>query len=311
MSPLNSLATVNQEVRFGIITIQNRPWQDLIERWRSIEALGLDNVWVADHFADPFSPSDPWFEGWTVLAALATHTSRIRIGTLVSSLPLRNPALLARQAITVDHISNGRLELGLGTGVSGKTDPVYSMIGIDDWAKPERVARFQEAIEIIDQCLRNRVVTYHGKYYRVNGAMMSPPPIQQPRPPITVAAMGPKMLRLAARYADSWNSMGIGSRWDDPPNKMMENTRRRNELLDRYCKEIGRNPENIRRSLLVFGREATEAYSSAESFLEVVSRYRKIGISEFIFYYPNKNDQLAVFQKVAREIIPSLKTESR
>jgi alkanesulfonate monooxygenase SsuD/methylene tetrahydromethanopterin reductase-like flavin-dependent oxidoreductase (luciferase family) len=265
---------------------------------------------VADHFVDPFSPGDSWFEGWTLLSALAVRTSRIRIGTLVSSLPLRNPALLARQAITVDHISNGRLELGLGTGVGGETDPVYSMIGIDDWSNSERAARFEEAVEIVDQCLRNRVVTYDGKYYHIKGAMMYPPPIQQPRPPITIGAMRPRTLKLAARFADTWNSLGFDSNWDEPPAKMLENTRRRNELLDEYCDEIGRNPKTLRRSLLVVGTDAAEVFNSTDGFADVVSRYAEVGISEFIFYYPRQTDQLTVLESVAREIIPRLRAQN-
>jgi len=111
---------VSRGLRFGVITIQSLPWQEEVERWKHIEALGFDSVWLADHFVDPWDPSGPWFECWTFLAALATTTRKIRIGTLVMSIPLRNPALLARQVMTIDHISGGRLELGLGSGVSKK-----------------------------------------------------------------------------------------------------------------------------------------------------------------------------------------------
>jgi len=294
---------MSQELRFGIITVQNLPWKKEVERWQFIEALGFDSVWVADHFLDPYQPNSPWFEGWTILAALASQTNRIRIGTLVTSIPLRNPAMLARQALTVDHISNGRLELGLGTGVSW--DPVYSMIGIENWPAQERVARFHEVVEIVDQCLRNRVTSYKGQYYQLKDAVMIPPPIQQPRPPITIGATGPLMLKIVARYADTWNS--VPGEWRTSPDKMLEDTRRRNKLLDDYCEQIGRDPKTLRRSLLIFGSEAEAVFKSVDDFKAVVRRYRTVGITEFIFYYPFENEQIPVFKQVARKVIPKLR----
>jgi alkanesulfonate monooxygenase SsuD/methylene tetrahydromethanopterin reductase-like flavin-dependent oxidoreductase (luciferase family) len=302
---------MSQGFRFGILTVQNLPWKREVECWRFIEALGFDTVWVADHFVDPFEPISPWFEGWTLLAGLATQTHRIRIGTLVTSIPLRNPALLARQALTVDHISNGRLEIGLGTGVSGDVDPVYSMIGIEDWQPDERVARFREAVEIVDKCLRNRVTTYKGQYYQVKDAIMEPPPVQQPRPPITIAAMGSSMLKLAARYADTWNSIP-GARtgeWGASPDKMLELTRRRNQSVDDYCREIGRDPASLRRSLLIFGSEAETVFNSVDAFERVVERYQSVGITEFIFYFPNKDEQIPVFEEIAKKTIPRLRAK--
>jgi alkanesulfonate monooxygenase SsuD/methylene tetrahydromethanopterin reductase-like flavin-dependent oxidoreductase (luciferase family) len=295
---------MGQELRFGIITVQNLPWNEEVRRWQFIEALGFDSVWVADHFVDPYRPNSPWFEGWTLLAALATQTSRIRIGTLVTSIALRNPAMLARQALTVDHISNGRLELGLGTGVSW--DPAYSMIGIENWRPRERVARFREAVEIVDRCLRNRVTTFKGQYYQLEDAVFMPRTMQQPRPPITIGATGLLMLRLAARYADAWNS--VPGEWRTSPYKMLEDTRRRNQLLDDYCKEIGRDPQTLRRSLLVFGSDAETAFNSVDSFKKVVERYRNVGITEFIFYYPERDEQIPILKQVSKRIIPNLRS---
>jgi alkanesulfonate monooxygenase SsuD/methylene tetrahydromethanopterin reductase-like flavin-dependent oxidoreductase (luciferase family) len=291
---------------FGIMTLQHLPWEKEVERWHLIEELGFNSVWLADHFVNYMEPSAPWFESWTLLAALASHTNSIRIGTLVSSVPLRNPAILARQALTVDHISNGRLELGLGAGAPGNIDPVYSMIGIEDSAPAERVSRFQEAVEIIDRCLRNRTASYDGRFYHLKDAAMAPPPVQQPRPPITVGAMGPRMLKLAAKYADTWNSFG-DEEWGAPPERIVENTRHRNKLLDRYCKEVGREPQSLRRSLLVFGEDAGTVFRSSKDFEEVVDRYRKTGITELIFYYPHMEKMIPTFRKIATDVIPTLR----
>ena len=114
--------------------------------------------------------------------------------TTVAQIPLRDPATLANQALTVDHISNGRLEIGLGIGVKG-LDPSYRMIGLPDWSNKERTERLGEYLEVVDMLLSQEVSSYQGKFYELNGAVMSPRPIQNPRPPIMVAAMGPRMLR--------------------------------------------------------------------------------------------------------------------
>jgi len=138
-----------QPIRFGIITVQDLPWQTLVEQRKHIESLGLDNVWVADHFLNPHNLDDDWLDGWTLLAAPATQTSTIRIGTLVTNIIYRNPALIARQAQTLDHISQGGLSLGVGA--TSERDPSHHMMGIENWSTPERVQRFREVVEIVDQ----------------------------------------------------------------------------------------------------------------------------------------------------------------
>jgi alkanesulfonate monooxygenase SsuD/methylene tetrahydromethanopterin reductase-like flavin-dependent oxidoreductase (luciferase family) len=296
---------MNHELRFGILTLQHLPWEEEVKRWRYIESLGFDHVWVADHFVNFANPHAYWFEAWTHLAALAVVTKQIRIGTLVSSLPLRNPAMLARQALTVDHISQGRLELGLGSGVSGKIDIGYAMIGVTDWSLPERIARFREMVEIVDLCLRNHEVDYEGRYYHLKGTIIAPAPIQKPRPPFTIAAMGSKMLKIAAMYGDTWNS--TGGYFDKTPDQRFNYTKKRNTLLDKYCIEIDRDPKTIRRSLLCLPPEASTIFDSVEFFQKYVKRYYDIGITEFIFYYPFKEDQIPNFERIARNVIPRLR----
>ncbi|MCK5390499.1 MAG: LLM class flavin-dependent oxidoreductase, partial [Candidatus Thorarchaeota archaeon] len=128
----------NQSLRFGAVILQDFPYQELVKLWQKFETLGFDTTWIADHFVNYAHPTSPWLDGWTTLAGLANCTSKIRIGTLVTSIPFRHPAVLARQAMTVDHISNGRLEIGIGAGAPGKIDPSYTMTGIDDWPFKER-----------------------------------------------------------------------------------------------------------------------------------------------------------------------------
>jgi len=287
-------------LRFGIMTLQDRLWSAEVERWQRIEALGFDSIWLADHFYPP------WLEAWTLLAALATTTTRVRMGTLVTAIAFRHPAMLAKQIVTVDHISNGRLEIGIGAGAPGARDTSYGMLGLADWPPSERVARFREVVEILDFLLRGETTTYPGKYYPLNEAKLQPHPVQKPRPPIVVAALGAKMLEIAARYADVWNSYGGRNM---PDEEMMASLRRQNEQLDAYCAKIGRDPQTLRRSALIYGQAGRQVFQSVDIFEEIIGRYREVGFTEFVCYYPFTETELPVFERVAAEVIPRLRQE--
>ncbi|MCG3256759.1 MAG: LLM class flavin-dependent oxidoreductase [Candidatus Heimdallarchaeota archaeon] len=298
---------MNHRLRFGVITIQNESWDKLVERWKFIEEVGFDSVWVADHFVHWNKTKMTFFEAWTTLSALACHTSKIRIGTGVSAMHWRHPAWLAKQALTVDHISNGRLELGLGAGGSGKIE--YTMTGIEAWEPGEKVKRFREYVEIIDKLLTNPVTTYHGKYYQLEKATMQPDPIQKPRPPITIGAHKPLMLKLTARYADSWNTLGDISALEDT----IETLQKQNDLLDEYCEEIGRDPQTLRRTFGIYESEAMhnigpmKLYSSPEILEDIVKKCHEIGITEITFPYPFVEDEIPAFEKLSQEVIPELR----
>jgi alkanesulfonate monooxygenase SsuD/methylene tetrahydromethanopterin reductase-like flavin-dependent oxidoreductase (luciferase family) len=269
---------MSHPIRFGIMLLQNLPYPVLVERCQHLEFLGFDSVWVGDHFVDPYVPTGSWFEGWTLLAGLAAETKRIRLGPLVTSITLRNPSLLARQAMTIDHISNGRLELGIG---AGRAPLDHSMTGIPVWETPERARRFRECVEIVDQMLRNPTTTYVGQYYQIKDAAMTPMPIQQPRPPLTLAAHGPMTLKVAARYADSWNSFG---KFNASADESLIITRERNQMLDEYCVAQGRDPQMLRRTFLA-GFTAEKPFASVQAFHDFVGRYRENRIDELIFYW--------------------------
>ncbi len=301
--------------RFGIMILQNLPYLDMVEHCQLVEALGYDSLWVGDHFVDPYIPTGYWFEAWTILAALAAKTNRVRLGTLVASLTLRNPAILARQAMTIDHISNGRLELGIG---AGRAPLDHSMTGIPVWETPERTRRFRECVEIVDQMLRNPTTEYDGQYYQIKDAAMNPMPIQRPRPPLTLAAHGPTTLKIAAHYADSWNSF---SKFNASAEESLAITRERNQMLDEYCATLGRDPQTLRRSLLA-GFTAEKPFASLQAFYDFVGYYWEIGTNEFIFYWlpedghpvmPEKGlNGVAItsretLERIAAEAIPAIK----
>jgi alkanesulfonate monooxygenase SsuD/methylene tetrahydromethanopterin reductase-like flavin-dependent oxidoreductase (luciferase family) len=280
-------------LRFGICTDQNMDWPTTVERWQLYEALGFDSVWDCDHFVQPSRPQGPYFEGWTLLAALAARTERIRIGVLVSCNTFRHPAIVVKEAVTIDHISKGRLEVGLG---AGWYEPEHEMLGIEFPGPAELVDRFREAVEITDAMLRNEVTSYAGRYYQLKDAAVRPRPLQQPRPPLTLGAKKSKMLRIVAEYANAWNAFGT-------PEEM----RQRNEILNEHCAAIGRNPAEIWRGVYYWlARQQTNPWDSVDAFHDVVGRYREAGINEFIIDQPPA-EQLPMLERIASEVIPQLR----
>ena len=297
------------DLRFFTMILPNQPWPELLRRYRYLEELGFDLAAFADHFVDWTGGKGPWFECFTLLTAAASHTSRIRLGAYVAQIPLRNPALLAHQALTIDHISNGRLELGLGLGLP--SDPSYAMMGLPNLSNRERVARFPEYVQLVDRLLRDDLTTFHGQHYQADGAVTQPRPIQRPRPPIVIAAMGPTMLRHAAQYADTWNSISFADTFET----QLSETRERIRLIDDHCLKIGRNPATLRRSYLMLDMQARRTggpvnyYASNDAFADMVRQVVALGVSEIGLYYPLRDDDAARFEAIAADVIPQLKRE--
>lgn len=285
----------------------NVPWNEFLRRCREVEELGFDVIGVADHLVDWTGRKGPWFELWAVISAIAMATTRVRLATLVAQIPLRNPALFALQALTADHISSGRLEVGLGIGL--EIDPSYRMMGIENWTAKDRVARFPEYVEIVERLLSQPETTYNGHYYKVNAAELSPRPIQSPRPPIMIGAMGSLMLRHAAKYADIWNSLSFAKTFE----AQMEETRQRVAVIDRHCAAIGRDPASLRRSYLMFDPIARSSggvikyYESEEIFSRMTQPVIDLGMSDIALYYPSVEQQKPMFERIARNVLPALK----
>jgi transposase InsO family protein len=192
------------------------------------------------------------------------------------------------------------LEFGFGAGI---LEGDHTGAGHEFWAKDERIARFREAVEIVDRALREEVVTYSGRYYRTTELWTSPGPLQHPRPPIVIAAHSAGMLRIAAKYADTWNSYGGFLASEE---EIFRRTADRSRRLDDLCVEIGRDPSSVSRSFLVFessgnlaGAPPTRAFSSADAFRDLAGRYAEIGVSELIFYFPGIPEHRRVMEEVA------------
>jgi alkanesulfonate monooxygenase SsuD/methylene tetrahydromethanopterin reductase-like flavin-dependent oxidoreductase (luciferase family) len=295
------------DLRFSVLVVPNVPWAEFLRRCQHVEALGFDGIGFADHLVDWTGAKGPWFELWTQLTAIAMATTRVRLATLVAQIPFRNPTHFALQALTVDHISGGRLDLGLGTGLPA--DPAYRMMGIENWTPKERVARFAEYVEIVAQVLSNETASYSGHFYQAGRAALAPRSVQSPRIPIMIAAMGPVMLRHAARHADIWNSLSFAKTFD----AQMEETRQRVAAVDANCAAIGRDPSTLRRSFLMFDPAARASggamsyYESEEAFVAMTEQLIALGISEVAMYYPTAERQVPVFERIAAHVLLALR----
>jgi alkanesulfonate monooxygenase SsuD/methylene tetrahydromethanopterin reductase-like flavin-dependent oxidoreductase (luciferase family) len=270
--------------------------------WRDAERWGFDACYVFDHFVplhsdvEGFLPEEadhadgPCLEATTTLAALARAVPRIGVGLMVAAVGYRAPGLLAHAATTLAHAAGGRLELGIG---AGWFKPEHDNLGIEFPPPGELVARFREAVELIDTMLRHDTSSYSGRYYQLNDAPCRPAPLQKPRPPLTLGAHGPKMLRIVAEHADRWNSHGT-----------VAEIRERNATLNELCAKIGRDPATITRSLYAWATQlSADPWSSLDAFQDMVGRYHDVGIHEFIVDAPGKG-QYPVMERVAAEILP-------
>ena len=232
------------KVRFGIVTPQdNLQWSDLLAFWRFLDQeTAFESVWTMDHFLTEGPEPDlsiPCLEGWTALAAAAQATERLRVGCMVTGNTYRHPSVLAKMAVTVDHISNGRLEFGIG---AGWLEPEHRAYGIPFPPMKERQDRLEEAVQLIRLLFRAEgPVDFQGKYYQLNQAPFSPPCVQRPHPPIFIGGGGEKRtLRTAALYADAINVIGS-----------LDTAKRKIAVLERHCADVGRDPNEITKS--VFG----------------------------------------------------------
>ncbi|TAN35067.1 TIGR03560 family F420-dependent LLM class oxidoreductase [bacterium] len=235
--------------------------------WRIADEAGFDHVWDFDHLASigDGGPDRPIYEGWTLQAAMAEATKRVRIGCLVTGNTYRNPALLAKMAVTVDHLSGGRLEFGLGAAWAEIEHQMYGIEGLD-----HRVGRLSESLQIIKSLLTQERTNFDGRYYHLKDAISNPKPIQKPHPPLWIGASGPSTLRLVARHADVWNISGDNG---------VEFLSALIGRFDEACGAVGRDPAEIRRSIQ-FSWDGKER----GRLLEQSAGYLELGITEQVIY---------------------------
>jgi alkanesulfonate monooxygenase SsuD/methylene tetrahydromethanopterin reductase-like flavin-dependent oxidoreductase (luciferase family) len=242
-----------QKIEFGVYVPQvSFEYADIIDRALIAEEVGFDSLWFYDHLYSPGLPDLPSFDGWTLASYVLAQTSRLRVGHLVLCNNFRHPALLGKMATTLDVLSGGRLEIGIG---SGSVELEHHQTGLPWGSFPERSERLAESLEILTRMFTGSPTTFSGTHYEVADLPNQPPPTQSPRPPIHIGGVGPRRtLPIVARYADVWNVPTYGlAGWEESQ-----------RVLEAECAVIGRNPGTIRRS-----HEAVLVLTPDEASLEV------------------------------------------
>jgi F420-dependent oxidoreductase-like protein len=247
------------QMRYGLKLSQKATIDEYRGVWRIADDEGFDHCWNMDHFAALGSdPTADIYEAWTLLAAMAEATTNTRIGCMVTGNTYRHPAVLAKMAVTLDHISAGRLEFGLGAAWA---ENEHTMLGLEFGTAGGRLNRLEEACQIVTSLWTAPTTTFEGAHYQLADAIAEPKPVQQPHPPIWIGGSGRKRtLRIVARYADAWNMAG-GS-----PTEMAELS----GVLDQHCSEVGRDPAEIRRTVQIrLPEEPSEVLSLVEEYAGV------------------------------------------
>jgi len=272
-------------LRFGLKLSQNATIDELRALWQLADEAGFESCWVMDHFAT-LGPRDdgPIFETWTMLAAMAQMTTHTRIGCAVVGNTYRHPAVLAKMAVTVDHLSHGRLEFGLGAGWA---ENEHEMLGLEFGSKNDRADRLEESVQVIRALWTQPRTTFEGQHYRLHEAVAEPKPVQQPYPPIWIGGSGPKRtLRITAQYADVWNAAG-GS-----PEAVAASS----AILDQHCADVGRDPAQIRRSVQVgVGEE------DLSQIRPTIDAYVQVGVTDFLLI-TRGDDPQAIGERLAAQL---------
>lgn len=294
------MPTKDLNVEIGLTTGSRWDWPDLQSFWADAEDMGFDSLWISDHIMtegyttergkpEPTAPDVPpplvpMLECWTLLAGVAPHTRNVTVGTIVSPVTFRHPSLLAKQALTVDRMTNGRLTLGLGAGYTEREHRAYGI----PYPKPrQRVEMLADQLEIMRLLETEEHASYQGKHFSLENAPAVPKPVNG-HIPIMVGGTRPMMMRLAAEYADHYNVAGS-------PNFVRE----RFEDLERTCEDIGRDYAEIKRSVGIF-IAPVDPLSSLDRALHVIERFHAVGCQEVIFGV--KQDHREVIEELAKHM---------
>ncbi|MFI5394840.1 MAG: TIGR03560 family F420-dependent LLM class oxidoreductase [Candidatus Binatia bacterium] len=257
-------------IHFGVSLPQiKRSWEETRAAALEFESLGYDSLWVVDHLYGIPAPQLPIFEAWTTLSAVGAVTSRIRLGTLVSPVGFRNPALLAKIVATLDRITNGRLIIGLG---GGWFEMEFTGYGFDFPPLPVRLEQLEEAAALVKQMWTQDRASFSGRHFHVTDVYCEPKPVQTPHPPLLIGGGGERvLLRIVARHADIWNNLAVNQ--PDLAHKV--------QVLHQHCRAVGRDPKSIQvsqQTMVVLGKDRADAEAKREKAQSVYGGHLGHGI---------------------------------
>lgn len=301
-------------VRFGVkISQSGYSFDEVVALCQKAESVGFESFWVADHMYSwgRKVTNETALECWSLLSALSGVTKRIRLGTLVTCPLFRSPPILAKISSTIDVISGGRLEFGIGL-CGPSTPPELMGFGLGFPKRAERVQRLTETLEILKSMWTQEVTDYRGKYYTITGALNSPKPIQKPYPPVWIGGENEDMLALAVRYARGWNCRGFAT----------EDFRDKVAALDTLCDAAGRERRNLVKSWqggFLIGRNEvrlqekrakyraskTRIDGTPEQVVDQLRRYVDLGATYFMFNFQDDHDDLSSLEVFADRVAPN------
>lgn len=287
-------------MRYGVLILPEYPWAVAQGIWKRAEELGFDHAWTYDHIAWRSLRDSPWFGAVPTLTAAALATERIRLGMLVASPNFRHPVSFAKDVITLDDVSNGRITLGIGAGGEGWD---ATILGQPPLSKRERADRFAEFVTLLDHLLRETITTAQGRYYSANEVRTIPGCVQKPRIPFAIAATGSRGMMLAAKFADTW--VTTGDRSAQQPLDAKEGAaavRKQMAQLDDICAQVGRDPASLRR-LVLCGTSLRTGLESQQAFEDTTGSYAEIGMTDFVMHWPRQQEPFQADLKTFERII--------
>ena len=274
-------------MRVGVCILPEHPWATGRDLWQRAEALGFVHAWTYDHLAWRSLRDSPWYSAIPTLTAAAVVTERMRLGTLVASPNFRHPVPFARELLALDDVSAGRLTLGIGAGGLGYDT---EMLGQEAWSPRERADRFADFLALLDRLLREPEVSSTGDYYSAVEARGYPGCVQEPRIPFAVAAVGPRGMRLAATYGDTWVTTGDRA-YGEPasPEAGARVVHEQMDRLDAACADVGRDPATLAR-LVLTGPALQPGTGSVHEFEDALGRYEAVGVTDLVVHWPRASD---------------------